>query len=252
MMDETTDVSNTEQVVIVFRWVSDFLQVHEEFIGVYQVSSIKAEVLASTAMDCLQRLNISVTKLRGQCYDGASTMSGAKSGVARRIQDAEPRAAFTHCYGHAIRLAVCDVLKHSRPIKYALEVTHEITKLIKYSPRREGIFKQVKETTFTASSKGIRVLCPTRWTVRADALESIISNYSALLITWEEAVEEVKDTETKARIIGVATQMKSFDFFFGAVLGERILRHSDNLSQTLQSVCLLLRGNKLHPWLLRL
>ena len=128
MMDETTDVSNTEQVVIVFRWVSDLLQVHEEFIGVYQVSSIKAEVLASTPMDCLQRLNISVTKLRGQCYDGASTMSGAKSGVAQRIQDAEPRAAFTHCYGHAIRLAVCDVLKHSRPIKYALEITHEITK----------------------------------------------------------------------------------------------------------------------------
>lgn len=69
MMDETTDVSNTEQVVIVFRWVSDLLEVHEEFLGLYQGASIKAEVLASTAMDCLKRFNISVAKLCGQCYD---------------------------------------------------------------------------------------------------------------------------------------------------------------------------------------
>ena len=114
---------------------------HEEFLGLYQVASIKAEVIASTAMDCLKRFNISVAKRCGQCYNSASTMSGAKSGVANRIQDEEPRAVFTHCYGHANSLAMCDVLKHSKPIKHALEVTHEITKLIKYSPRRESIFK---------------------------------------------------------------------------------------------------------------
>ena len=38
----------------------------------------------------------------------------------------------------------------------------------------------------------------------------------------------------KARIHGVASQMKSFDFFFGVSLSELILRHSDNLSRTLQ------------------
>lgn len=34
---------------------------------------------------------------------------------------------------------------------------------------------------------------------------------------------------------GVSTTMKSFNFFFGVSLGELILRHSDNLSRTLQS-----------------
>ena len=33
-----------------------------------------------------QRSNISVTKLRGQCYDGASNMSGVKSGVAKKFK----------------------------------------------------------------------------------------------------------------------------------------------------------------------
>ena len=33
MIDETSDVSNTEQVVLVFRWVNSELSVFEEFIG---------------------------------------------------------------------------------------------------------------------------------------------------------------------------------------------------------------------------
>jgi len=35
MMDETTDVSNNEQSVIVFRWVSEDFEVNEEFLGLY-------------------------------------------------------------------------------------------------------------------------------------------------------------------------------------------------------------------------
>ena len=40
----------------------------------------------------------------------------------------------------------------------------------------------------------------------------------------------------KARILGVASQMKTFSYLFGIVLGDLILRHSDNLSCTLQKV----------------
>ena len=47
----------------------------------------------------------------------------------------------------SLNLAASDALKGSKLMKDALETVHEISKLIKYSPRREGIF-------------GIRVLCP--------------------------------------------------------------------------------------------
>ena len=39
----------------------------------------------------------------------------------------------------------------------------------------------------------------------------------------------------KCRIQDVASCMKTFNFFFGTVLGELLLKHSDNLSRTLQS-----------------
>ena len=81
---------------------------------------------------------------------------------------------------------------------------------------------------------GMRVLCPTRWTVRADSLESVLDNYSVLQELWEESVKVTKESEMTARIVGVASQMATFDFYFGVYIGEMILRHSDNLSRTLQ------------------
>ena len=190
--------------------------------GLYCVDSIDAASITFVITDLFLRCNLSIEKLRGQCYDGASAMAGSKSGVAKRISDLEPRAFFTHCYGHSLNLAACDTLKQSKIMKGALELTHEITKLIKYSPKRESIFKKMKESVFS-SSPGIRTLCPTRWTVRAESLSSIINNFEALRSTWEMAVDEVKDTETKSRIRGVAFQMETFDYYFGNHLATLIL-----------------------------
>ena len=169
MADETTDTSNHEQVTLVLRHVTKELEVHEEFVGLYHTASIDAVTLTTVIKDSLIRLNLPFDKLRGQCYDGASAMSSSKHGVAKRIADLEPRAVYTHCYGHALNLAAGDTLKQCKLMKDSLETTREITKLIKYSPRRDGIFQRLKETLPMGHTPGIRVLCPTRWTVRAVA-----------------------------------------------------------------------------------
>ena len=235
MVDETTDVSNVEQVVICLRWVSEKFEVHEDFVCLYEVESTEAARLHQVIIDVFLRLNLSVSNIRGQCYDGASAMSGKKSGVVVKIQEVEPRAVFTHCYGHALNLACADTIKRSKLMKDALDVTYEITKLVKKSPRRDAIFKRIKEEMTTAGdSGGIRVLCPTRWTVRAEAFKSILENFNILLELWDESLQIVKDTEMKARILGVQAQMKKFDYFFGVSLGLFLLRHTDNLSKTMQ------------------
>ena len=222
MVDETTDVSNKEQVVICFRWVDSNLEAHEEFIGLHVVESTQASVLYSMVCDILLRLNLSISKLRGQCFDGASVMSGTRSGLAKRIADAEPRAVFTHCYGHALNLACSDAVKNCQIMKNSLDTCYEIIKLVKKSPRREAIFQNLKKH-ITENSPGIRVLCPTRWTVRANALESIISNYNTLHELWQESLLIVRDTEMKCRIQGVASAMHSFEFFYGLFLGQLLL-----------------------------
>ena len=45
--------------------------------------------------DTLLRMSLKIEHCRGQCYDEASSMSGAKKGVAKMLCDEEPRAIFT-------------------------------------------------------------------------------------------------------------------------------------------------------------
>ena len=147
-------------------------EVHEEFIGLYKAESITSNSIVSVVKDTLIGLNLSLSIARGQCYDGASNMSGIRNGVAA-------------CYGHALNLAVSDAIKGSKVMKSCLDTAYEITKLIKYSPRREAIFHALKNE-LSSSTCGIRVLCPTRWTVRAESLASILSNYSVLRAMWDD------------------------------------------------------------------
>ena len=69
----------------------------------------------------------------------------------------------------------------------------------------------------------------------ADSLQCILSNNEVLHLLWEDSLGVVKEAEMISRIVGVSTSMKSFDFFFGVVLGEMLFWHSDNWSQILQS-----------------
>lgn len=115
----------------------------------------------------------------------------------------------------------------------SLDTVFEMSKLVNYSPRRDTILEQLKRE-MAPDTPGFRVLCPTRWTVRALSLNSVLGNYSVLQSLWETCYECTKDSEIRSRIIGVKTQMQSFDFLFGVSLGYEILRHTDNLSRTMQ------------------
>ena len=233
MVDETTDISKKEQAVLCFRWVSNDLIAHEKFVGLYGIENTEAQTLVNIILDVLTWLNLSIKKLRGQCYDGASSMSGPHSGVAKKISDLESGSVYTHCYGHSLNLACMDTIKSSKVMQEALNITGEITKLVKLSPRRGSIFQCLKDE-IAPQDAGIRVLCPTRWTVKAEALKSIVDNFEVLQNLWEENLEYVKESEMHARIGGVSDRMMKFHFFFGVMLGQTVLSHSDNLSRTLQ------------------
>ena len=62
----------------------------------YRHTSIYTTVLASVIKDTLICLNLFLSRACGQCYDGANNMCGAKNGVAKLIQNCEPKAILTH------------------------------------------------------------------------------------------------------------------------------------------------------------
>ena len=110
--------------------------------------------------------------------------------------------------------------------------------------------KNYKQIILSSGSSGvsIKLVCPTRWTVRADSLHSIFENYTALFSTWEEAIDAAKDTESKARIQGVSSQMNTFNFLFGTFLAEMVLRHTTSAKLYKIKYVLLQKAKQLLIW----
>ena len=143
--NEVTDCSNKEQLIICLRYVSGSLEPIEKFIGLYQVDNIKSETLVNAIKDALTCVTLHIEDCCGQCYDGASNMAGSRSGISTAILKEAPKAVFTYCYGHSQQLAVCDTIKNIPNLNDALATVFEVSKLIKFSPKRGTIFEKLKE-----------------------------------------------------------------------------------------------------------
>ena len=61
-------------------------------------------------------MSLKLTQCRGQCYDGMDVKKQLNYILAM-----EKRAVLTHCYGHALNLAVGDSMKQSKVCRDALD-----------------------------------------------------------------------------------------------------------------------------------
>ena len=86
-------------------------------------------------------------------------MKGAKNGVATQLLKDERRAVYMHCYGHALNLSVGDTVKQCKLMKDSLDTAFEVSKLVKFSPKRDVQLDKLK-ADLTPDSPGFRVLCP--------------------------------------------------------------------------------------------
>lgn len=107
LMDETTDISRTEQLALCIRYVDideenenssyifreDFLQ----FVAVHNTTGMN---LATVMLKSLQALGVDCNYLVGQGYDGATAISGSFTGVQGIIKDKYPAAIYVHYSAH--------------------------------------------------------------------------------------------------------------------------------------------------------
>ena len=115
------------------------------------------------------------------------------------------------CYGHTLNLLLVILLKQSSVMKDCLDTCYEVVKLIKFSPKREAMLHDQKEEC-SSEAPGVRILSLMRWTVHAKFVTRIIANYDYIQLIWEIVVCATSNTEIKARICGVWSQMQSLSF----------------------------------------
>ena len=229
--DEATDVCNTEQLNLSIRWISDDYEVHEDPIALCRVPDTKAETLFKVITDLLIRCDLPLGMCRGQAYDGAANMQGSRTGVATRILQEQPPAIPVHCLAHSLNLCLQGAARKLSTLRNALELCREIYKLIELSPKRSFLF--ASNLGMVGSEVGLKPLCPTRWTVRAIAIDVILQNYCVLIETQEEIhVTTCDEYGLKAR--GFLHSLESFSTLLGLQLSHKLFSVAEQVSLVLQ------------------
>ena len=212
--DEATDVSRTEQLSITIRWVDKEYQVHEDTLGLKELRDTKAITIHHEIKDVLIRCSLPVSQCRRQAYDGANNMSGVRNGVQAIFKCEEPRALYVHCLAHTLNLCVQDISKVCTLIRNTMDFIHDLIQLIKFSPKRSTMFDTLRKDVALnsgESSPSLRILCPTRWTVRNSSITSILKNYRILMVTLEEI--QVGHDEYAAKASGLLNKMEQYIFW---------------------------------------
>lgn len=118
-------------------------------------------MLLNIIRDVLLRYGLDVTKLRGQCFDGAANMSRKCSDVQTLLRKLESRALFVHCTAHTLNLVAQDAMKDIEMINNFLGVAKDMITFIRDSPKRIAIFKDL-QATWEENLPTLSPFCPTR------------------------------------------------------------------------------------------
>ena len=139
LADETTGVSQAEQLSLSVRFIKD-TKVHEEYLCSVPVSSTTGNDLAFTIVTQLSQLGLNLEHIRSQGYDGASNMGGIYRGVQARVKELYPLAMYTHCCKHVLNLVI-STSSQLPVIRNAMVTLSDIRVFLSRSAQRVSIFQ---------------------------------------------------------------------------------------------------------------
>ena len=83
------------------------------------------QTIANCVLDVLIRLQLPLSSLRGQTFDGASNMAGAYKRCQAIIGQRQPLALYTHCGSHCTNLAAEKVCSLGPLLRNSMQAVQE-------------------------------------------------------------------------------------------------------------------------------
>ncbi|XP_066322825.1 uncharacterized protein [Miscanthus floridulus] len=248
LVDEARDASIKEQMVVVVRFVNDKGSVIERFLGIEYVFDTTSTSLKKALDTMLRRYGLSIFKIRGQGYDGASNMRGQFHGLQRLVLNENPYAFYIHCFAHQLQLVVVSIAKCCGSTFDFFNYVTSIVNVVSASCKRKDqllqshhdkLIEQLDSgTIFSRRGKNqeISLARPgdTRWGTHHKTLARLMIMWSSVLEVLENISEDGTDGEKKTTTSGLIQRMESFEFVFILHLMIRVLGMTQDLSQCLQ------------------
>ena len=220
MCDETTDVHEKSQMVIVLRYVLHGKPV-ERFWGFFNPDSLSAESIFSVLSQQLDELiKDNPGKLIAQTYDGAAALSGAKSGVQCRVKEKFPNAHFLHCYAHQLN-------SFNRNVRIFFNNLSLIPAFFSNCPQRMAVLEEV-------SGRRIPRPSATRWNFKSRTV-NVVHEIKDNLIETCSQLEASGSEQTGCQASGIKKTLMDSDFLFWLGFFAKLMPHIDILFAQLQS-----------------
>ncbi|XP_034208132.1 zinc finger MYM-type protein 1-like [Prunus dulcis] len=247
LVDESRDVSIRKQMAVVLRFVNKKGQVIERFVGVQYVSDMTSSKLKEAIEQLISSTNLSMSRLRGQGYDGASNMRGELNGLKTQILREYPQAYYVHCFAHQLQLALVAVAKGNENIATFFTTASSVVNIIGASCKRRDALreqqqKDIMETLEIDDLETGRGLnqettlkrpCDTRWNSHYDTLLSINIMFHPVVKVLEWIVDDVNQ-DNLGEANRLLKEIQTFDFVFHLYLMRFILGITNDLSKALQ------------------
>ena len=248
LVDESRDLSGKEQMTVVLRYVDEKGHVIERFIAIEHVACTTALSLKATIDGLFSRHGLSMSRLRGQGYDGASNVQREFNGLKTLILKENECAFYVHCFAHQLQLALVAVAKNHIQIASLLSVVTNVVNVVGASSKRRDILHDKQFVVVSESLKHgelssgqglnqettLKRACDTRWGSHYGTLLRLINMFSYVIEVLEIIVEEGSNSKHRYEATNLLESMQSFNFVFSLHLMRTILGVTNELSQALQ------------------
>ena len=237
-------MSNREQLSLTVRYVFNG-PVKEIFLDFVEVDRITGESLGEAILHWLHAHGLPASDMRGQCYDGASNMSGARSGCQAIVKQKAPKAIYFHCSAHRLNLAVVSACTIPA-FKNAESYLGEIARFFGYSAKRQRLLDTAVDNISTPNkAKKLKDACRTRWIQRIDSYAVFEELLPAVRTTLEAMVyprnfQELLgnnwnwDGETVTKANGFLFQLESSSFLIAFKILLKIFSYLREITLKLQ------------------
>ena len=212
IFDSTQDYSKREASVLLVRYMEDDgngeLCITERLLEVFTTGETSGAVLTDHVLADLQRLNVELEWIVGQCYDGAGNMRGKFSGMATHIQARCQKAVYIWCHAHRLNLVVNAVAVCSPDVRNTLGLLEELY-VFMTGHKRNDVFRAAQGDT------GERVLqlkrvSTTRWNSSQAAVDTVLSRFSAIMQALSLLSDSKYDSETITKASGLRSRLNDF------------------------------------------
>ncbi|CAI7800120.1 unnamed protein product [Closterium sp. NIES-53] len=179
-LDESTDRRRGKYMIVYITTLRQW-SIVTEFYANLSVDKCDASSLFLILLTHLESNGVELAKISGISTDGASVMTGGKSGVVAQLRTRVPHLVSCHCIADREALAAKDAATSIQNLGIIDKVVRKVSDLLgRYSPKHSR-FMQLQEVV-TETNLEMQGIKDVRWLSRGDAIARLADVYPAVVL----------------------------------------------------------------------